>query len=62
MKNMRINFYIYCHDLCTDCNKAAIFTEEAPYGWETMTEEERDDWAKEIFLEISNGAILNNRN
>ncbi|RPD90489.1 hypothetical protein EGK75_01245 [Neisseria weixii] len=47
---MQIEFHISCPDLCTDCNRTSIFTEEAPADWNTLTPEEKDDWARDIFF------------
>lgn len=47
---MQIEFYVYCPELCTDCNRTAIFKEEAPADWNTLTAEEKDDWARDIFF------------
>ncbi|ROV57130.1 hypothetical protein [Neisseria chenwenguii] len=46
-----IVFHISAFGLCDKCDSHPLFAEELPENWEKMSDDEKEDWAKEVFWE-----------
>lgn len=46
-----VKFNISCVGLCADCDSAWLFKEEVPEDWNSMTDDEREEWAVGVFRE-----------
>lgn len=46
----KIWFAISCYGLCDECDSRVLCYEEAPENWDSMSEEEKEEWAREQFF------------
>ena len=44
-----VKFNISCVGLCADCDSAWLFKEEVPEDWDSMTDDEREEWVVGVF-------------
>lgn len=45
----KLVFNISCPGLCYHCDSAPLLEEDVPDNWESMTDEEQHEYAKEVF-------------